>query len=409
MASINFYLKVKEPDKQGRKPIIAQITFNRKKYRKQIEKIRPKYWNSNKQRITPNRESEPYNRHSEINLILDRIESNARELFNSPLINNEPLTEYTIIQFFNNANGEVPRQLNFKKAIQKFIDSGKATKAKRTIMGYVTVFTFLKDFEKDTGTILDYDNINLDFFQNLEKYAFNKRKTKDNYYAKIVTVLKTFLHWSIKCKLYSSLDFKHYSYQERDKEIIYLTWEELNELYNHNFKTNKLKQVRDLYSFACFTGLRFSDLQQIRHENILGEQLNIIAEKTEKETSIPLTKKALQILDRYKDKPVYALPRISHQKANDYIKDCCKEIELFDKIIITEYRGANKKQIVKEKYKLITMHTARKTFITNSLQLGMNVKTIKNITGHVKDSTFDKYLKITEDYKKNEMLKAWDK
>ncbi len=303
----------------------------------------------------------------------------------------------------------MPRQLNFKKAIQKFIDSGKATKAKRTIMGYVTVFTFLKDFEKDTGTILDYDNINLDFFQNLEKYAFNKRKTKDNYYAKIVTVLKTFLYWSIKCKLYSSLDFKHYSYQERDKEIIYLTWEELNELYNHNFKTNKLKQVRDLYSFACFTGLRFSDLQQIRHENILGEQLNIIAEKTEKETSIPLTKKALQILDRYKDKPVYALPRISHQKANDYIKDCCKEIELFDKIIITEYRGANKKQIVKEKYKLITMHTARKTFITNSLQLGMNVKTIKNITGHVKDSTFDKYLKITEDYKKNEMLKAWDK
>ena len=39
----------------------------------------------------------------------------------------------------------------------------------------------------------------------------------------------------------------------------------------------------------------------------------------------------------------------------------------------------------------------------------MNVKTIKDITGHKKDSTFNKYLKIAEDFKKAEMDNTWNK
>ncbi|MCX6249802.1 MAG: hypothetical protein NTX61_03525 [Bacteroidetes bacterium] len=60
------------------------------------------------------------------------------------------------------------------------------------------------------------------------------------------------------------------------------------------------------------------------------------------------------------------------------------------------------------KWKLITNHTARKTFITNSIVLGMNTKTIKDITGHKKDSVFNKYVKISEEFKKLEMERTWD-
>lgn len=58
--------------------------------------------------------------------------------------------------------------------------------------------------------------------------------------------------------------------------------------------------------------------------------------------------------------------------------------------------------------KLITNHTDRKTFITNSIVLGMNTKTIKDITSHKKDSVFNKYVKISEEYKKLEMNRTWD-
>jgi hypothetical protein len=37
----------------------------------------------------------------------------------------------------------------------------------------------------------------------------------------------------------------------------------------------------------------------------------------------------------------------------------------------------------------------------------MDVKTIKSVTGHKKDSTFDKYLKIVDEQKKQKMFDAW--
>ena len=40
--------------------------------------------------------------------------------------------------------------------------------------------------------------------------------------------------------------------------------------------------------------------------------------------------------------------------------------------------------------------------------LGMNTKTIKEITGHKKDAVFNKYVKISEDFKKLEMERTWN-
>jgi hypothetical protein len=40
--------------------------------------------------------------------------------------------------------------------------------------------------------------------------------------------------------------------------------------------------------------------------------------------------------------------------------------------------------------------------------LGMNTKTVKEITGHKKDSVFSKYVKISEEFKKLEMARTWD-
>jgi hypothetical protein len=37
----------------------------------------------------------------------------------------------------------------------------------------------------------------------------------------------------------------------------------------------------------------------------------------------------------------------------------------------------------------------------------MNTKTIKEITGHKKDRVFNKYVKISEEFKKQEMERTW--
>jgi hypothetical protein len=102
------------------------------------------------------------------------------------------------------------------------------------------------------------------------------------------------------------------------------------------------------------------------------------------------------------------LPELSSQKLNKHIKDCCEEAEIKTLVTHVDFSGGKATEKTAPKYSLITNHTARKTFITNSIVLGMNTKTIKETTGHKKDSVFNKYIKISEDFKKLEMERTWD-
>lgn len=112
-------------------------------------------------------------------------------------------------------------------------------------------------------------------------------------------------------------------------------------------------------------------------------------------------------MDKYKGTIYEPLPNISIQKFNDYIKECCEIVEINQPVTITSYIGTKKIQNTYPKFQLITSHTARKTFITNSLILGMEPKAIKQIANIKKDEVLNKYLKITEEYTDKQMDK-WD-
>jgi integrase len=90
------------------------------------------------------------------------------------------------------------------------------------------------------------------------------------------------------------------------------------------------------------------------------------------------------------------------------ISKIAEDAEINTRVHYVDYSGGKAREHSEPKWKLITNHTTRKTFITNSIVLGMNTKTIKDITGHKKDSVFNKYVKISEEFKKLEMDRTWD-
>jgi site-specific recombinase XerD len=47
------------------------------------------------------------------------------------------------------------------------------------------------------------------------------------------------------------------------------------------------------------------------------------------------------------------------------------------------------------KYELISTHTARRSFATNAYKAGVPTLSIMKITGHTKESTFLKYIKVS--------------
>ena len=117
---------------------------------------------------------------------------------------------------------------------------------------------------------------------------------------------------------------------------------------------------------------------------------------------------AKSILEKYKNSLYEPLPSISGQKFNKYIKECCQIVGIDTPVNTTRYIGNKRVDKVRPKYELITSHTARKTFVTNSLILGMKEMVVRNITGHKDEKSFKIYVEIAEDFKKQEMDNTWN-
>ena len=408
MANITFILKSEKPDKNGERPIIVQTTHNYKKVRFTTgEKVKPSLWNKKKQRINANKEIENEQKYNRINKLLDEIESKFKNI-----INDAKLKDIEISDSFIKANlfkAEVKKkEVSFFDIFDEYVKTNTPNRAKGTIKGYNSVINFLKDFEGYSKIKICFNGIDLILFDKLKEYAFTERKIADNYFSRILRVVKSFMNWAKERSYHNNDTFKKFIAPEKNKDVIYLTIDELMKLNNYKFETECYNNVRDIYCFGCFTGLRISDIKQLTREKIKNNYIHITLQKTKSIETIPLNSYAKAIIDKHANEEEL-LPFMSEQKLNDYIKKCCKLAGIEDRITIVKFSGGNRTEITLPKCEFITTHTARKTFVTNSLILGMNVKTIKSITGHKSDGTFEKYLKIAEDYKKLEMDNTWGK
>jgi integrase len=72
---------------------------------------------------------------------------------------------------------------------------------------------------------------------------------------------------------------------------------------------------------------------------------------------------------------------------------------------VVQYQKGNKVYHSIPKFKLISSHTGRRTFITNSILAGIPLPIIQGITGHKKLSTVQKYIKTSEKDSSIEMMK----
>ena len=89
---------------------------------------------------------------------------------------------------------------------------------------------------------------------------------------KQLNFLKWFLRWSCSQGLHSNNAYDSFrpKFEDTQKKIIFLTWEELTTLREFEIPPAKqsLDRVRDVFLFQCFTGLRYSDVYNLRRSDI---------------------------------------------------------------------------------------------------------------------------------------------
>jgi len=155
----------------------------------------------------------------------------------------------------------------------------------------------------------------------------------------------------------------------------------------------KLDQIRGLFVFGCFVGLRFSDYSDVKKDNIVqidGDYfIKMITKKTHDLVIIPCNPVVMQIFQKYETNHNRLPKSISNQKFNDYIKDACKAAGLTE-------TGRLSTAPEKELWDCISSHTARRSFATNYFLEGFPTIDLMKITGHQTEKAFLKYIRVTK-------------
>ncbi|MDE5417648.1 site-specific integrase [Labilibaculum sp. DW002] len=167
----------------------------------------------------------------------------------------------------------------------------------------------------------------------------------------------------------------------------YLTSEELERIENKSIEMDRVRLVRDIFVFACYTGLSYSDIHKLNGTHLQKgnddkDWIVIDRNKTNTRCRIPLLPKAKEILNAYENYPatVYSgklLPVLTNQKLNSYLKE------------IGDMCNINKD---------ISMHMARHTFATSiTLSNGVPIETVSKMLGHTSLKTTQIYAKILDE------------
>lgn len=245
----------------------------------------------------------------------------------------------------------------------------------------------------------------VDFFR-------NTKNMRNSTIGKQLGYLKWFLKWAFHKKHFSDTTFMTFraKLKSTDKEVIFLNAEELKKLMAFEIPEKKqhLDRVRDTFLFCCYSGLRHSDLFNLHRSDVHEDYISITTVKTAHSLRIELNDMTRAILEKYKDVPFKdnkALPVLTNQKMNEYVKELCKMVGIDTPIRITYYKGNERFDEVYPKYQLIGTHAGRRTFICTALSLNIPPDVIMKWTGHRSYKSMTPYIAIADKTKAEAMAR----
>lgn len=173
-------------------------------------------------------------------------------------------------------------------------------------------------------------------------------------------------------------------YEKTNREFLSET--ELDNLENHDFNSDRLDRVRDLFVFSCYTGISYVDIMALTADNVIkgidgGNWIVTKRQKTKSAVKVPLLGKTEELIEKYSDHPMTAitsslLPIITNEKLNAYLKEVANHVGI---------------------KKNLTFHMARHTFATTiTLSNGVPIETVSKLLGHTKIATTQIYARVLE-------------
>jgi site-specific recombinase XerD len=396
--SILFYIKNDKIDRNGQVPIYSRITIDGKRAEVSINrKLLPSRWDRKANCVKGSKEDA-----RSINAQIDSVTTKIYDVRRDLLDRDEFITAIAIKNRLIGIDKRRKTILEVFKYHNKHMKEleGK-TYAPATVKRYNTTLNHIKEFiEHEYSTNDLYLNqMDYSFITNLEKYFKVVKNCNHNSTIKYIKNFKKVINLAIANDWLDKDPFLKYKVTLKESKREFLSQEELTELETKEITIQRLDIVRDVFVFSCYTGLAYVDVAKLTSDHITtgidGDKwLYTFREKTNGKSNIPLLPKALEIIEKYRNRPEVAvksklLPISSNQKTNAYLKE------------IATICGIKKN---------LTFHLARHTFATTvTLTNGVPIETVSSMLGHKSIKTTQIYAKVIEKKVSEDMSKLREK
>ncbi|MDX9882738.1 MAG: site-specific integrase [Prolixibacteraceae bacterium] len=199
-------------------------------------------------------------------------------------------------------------------------------------------------------------------------------------------IIKKVLNQAVAMNYLLRNPYSSFKLSRSDGHRDFLTLQEVKKIHTKELAIPRMQLVRDIFVFACYTGLSYVDISKLNSRNIQkgndgNDWIILDRTKTESRCRIPVLPVAQQIMMNYKDHPVVCssnkiLPVLSNQKMNSYLKELADLCEIS---------------------KNLSMHVARHTFATSvTLSNGVPIETVSKMLGHTSLKTTQIYARIVD-------------
>lgn len=455
--SLNFIIREDRPNSLGLCPIYLRYTCQRKFTNIPLhETILPIQWN--KEGNTPKSNHNDY--FNLINKMNDLYSKCVKIIGDYHEKNKQyPRTDILKDILENKNKQEIieENKMSIYNLFQDYIQYGKRNNLKKSTTDIYT-FTLNKWMEFDSKNKFTLNDMNLKTLDEFRLFL-NDKGLLENSVGKYVKTMKSFLNYcSNNLELQVPSSYKKVKVaNDISNEIVYLTKEELEVLKREcffsgfmdesKFKLNEQeKLIGQIMIFLCSTGLSYVDFSNItinhidiEEETIEGKMERFLTLKISRQKlntiipcripiidvtvdllldklgidrqlyehdGIPLPiESKIKIVDVWLKKikktgrsPYFPklFPNVSLQHFNREIKSIMKKIEIDSDVCIRKKQNNQVTEIFTPKYNVISSHTGRRTYVTLSLEAGIQYHLLMETTGHRKTQTLARYNKTSD-------------
>lgn len=372
-----------KPNKSGRVPILMQLTIGQQTcHISTKQNILPEKWGDGKP-IGHTREDQA------ITAVLEEIRTKAYNKFLQLQGQNINVTPERLKQALLGKDQVQPRGYVeiFDQWLVEYSKMVGITTSKRTLDKYILVRNRLQDYIASQLGVKDIslEEVTPKFLSNFDNYLRVEYNMANNHAMKIRQKLRTIYKVAIDNGWVGKNPFStvkiHFDPVERDV----LTKSELTALIQTDMIFDRLEKMRDVFVFACFTGLAHCDVAGLTKENIITDEagqvwLKTHRQKTSEVVDIPLLEIPQLIIKKYqgmKELNGKLLPTLTNSCSNLYLKEVAVRC------------GINK---------TLTFHMARHTFATTvTLSNGVPIESVAKMLGHRNIRTTQIYAKVIKD------------